>query len=327
MALLPGVATQPFEGALSMEENSLFVANRFAGDHFVREWTVPHPSGSGEPVRRRVCVGVDGSGAAQGALRQVHQDVFYRALRMWAEKGASLVEDLHGHTRGLLDVSAYHLVMGIRGGASSRNYERVQELLGDLARIEVEISNAYTWQETGDVLRCKLLGGVLWRTRRRDPESGVPLSGERASVQVTFSREVTKAFGEGAFKTMLAPTYEELGSKGQGATSEVARLLYPYLADYLSRYGMYEGRLAELEERFGFAKTGNKSREFRRFEKAIAVLQDKTILGGLYRLRVSLRETRNGKGHVLVVRRVGHDPRAFFSEEELRRYDAEYWGV
>ena len=40
---LPVVATQPFRTELTVEQNSLFVANGYKDEFFVREWEVKHP--------------------------------------------------------------------------------------------------------------------------------------------------------------------------------------------------------------------------------------------------------------------------------------------
>ena len=74
---------EPFRSDLTVEQNSLFVSNRYKKKHFVREWKLDNGS---EDTLRRVAIGKNNEkDEPRGVLKQAHQDVFYRLLQLWGE--------------------------------------------------------------------------------------------------------------------------------------------------------------------------------------------------------------------------------------------------
>ena len=190
----PTVATQPFRSELTIEQNSLFVANAFRGEFFTREWGVKHPE-SGEPVMRRVTLGrTSAKGRIRGVLRQIHQDVFYQLLQRWDNQGYPVIGTHPGKTYGSFSLSAYELVMALRNSHNAREYQRVQDLLRDLASIPIVLENSYTWQGLRDREEFTLLQGVDWKERAIDETTRRPKPGGTSEVTILISSRVTEGF-------------------------------------------------------------------------------------------------------------------------------------
>lgn len=92
-----------------------------------------HPE-TGEPITDRLVVGSSNGTPKQGVLKQVHQECWYRLLKLWDEQGYRL-ETGEGSTAGVLRMSQYELVMAIVGDDSEKAYTRVRRLLSDLSQI------------------------------------------------------------------------------------------------------------------------------------------------------------------------------------------------
>jgi len=298
---LPKVATQPFRSELTIENHSLFVANHYKEDFFVRQWLVKHPE-SGEEVIRRLTVGkTNEEDRARGVLTQTHQDMFYKLLKLWGDRGYRL-GTWDGKTYGSFTMSAYELVHALRGSDGVRHYRRVQILLQDLTSIPVVLENVYTWQGLQDRLQFTLLNGVQWKDRGVDEKTKLPKRGGTSEVSILFSEMVTEGFLNKHVKTLLGEPYRSLGT-GKRARGETARLLYPMLDAQLSKKERYRVRLQALEERFGFLPLRYKAHRKRRFASAIRMLDGKLISRGDYRLRVVLQDSEDGKDCVLSARR------------------------
>ena len=295
----PRVATQPFRSERTVEQHSLFLANRYKGAFYEREWVVLHPSGSGEPITRKLTVG-EANGTGYGVLKQVHQDVFYRLLQLWAQKGYPLLER-EGEAYGFLKVSAYELVMAIRSNDSAPHYRRTEELLQELKSIPVELKSVYPWQQNHDRVRFSLLHGVEWKAKSLHTKTLRPGPGGTHEVTITFSAFVTNGFIEQNVKTLLGGPYQALGSKGRGG--ELAKLLYPFLDGQLATKESFHIKLTKLAERFGLSDPGKKSHRHRQFASAVRSLNSQLILNERYRLRLSLEESADGHDYVLTARR------------------------
>ena len=300
---LPVVATQPFRSELSVEQNSLFVANRYKGHCFIREWEVPHPSGSGEPVRKKVTVGEpDPRAGGYGVLKQIHQDVFYKLLQLWAERQheieeAAAEEGKEARIVGSFTVSAYKLVKAIRGHTGAEHYKRVRILLRQLASIPVRLEQTYAWQSSKDIREFTLLDGVHWEAKNVDASTFKPKEGGKHEVTIRLSKFVTEGFMKKRVKALLAQPYDSLNDRGRGG--ELAKLLYPYLDCQLAKKASYHVRLESLLAHFGLAAYRHKSKRKEKVTQALSALRGKAILGGKYVLRLSLRESADGKDYVL----------------------------
>ncbi len=185
---LPRVPTRPFRTELTIEQNSLFVANNFQGESFVREARAKDPA-TGEEVLRRMTVGkLHATDRARGVLKQIHQDVFYKVLELWGQQGYP-VGKVRGRAYGTLRVSAYKLV-----DDNARAYRRTRELLRDLAAIPIVLENVYTWQGLKDREEFSLLAEVAWSEKELD-EEGMPATGRnRSFVTIMLSSLVTDGF-------------------------------------------------------------------------------------------------------------------------------------
>ena len=295
----PKVATQPFRTERTVEQHSLFLANRYKEKFYEREWVVPHPSGSGEPVTHKLAVG-DSTDEGYGVLKQVHQDVFYRLLQLWADKGYPLVE-IESGAYGSLRVSAYELVIALRGSDSSTDYKRTKQLLQHLKSIPVDIRSIYPWQKTQDRMRFSLLHGVEWKAKGVDTRTQRPGPGGSYEVFITFSSFVTDGFIHKNVKTLLGVPYQALGGKGRGG--ELAKLLYPFLDGQLATKDSFHIKLAKLGERFGLARHRKRVLRKQQFASSVCSLNGQLILGGRYRLQLRLEESADGQDYVLIARR------------------------
>lgn len=296
------VVTQPFRSELTIEKHSIFVSNQHKGEFFVREWSTQHPQ-SEERIEHRLTVGrTDKGERSWGVLTQVHQDVFYKLLKLWGDQNYPLVGNKPGQTYGSIAVTAYELVMLLRGSNSVREYRRVRTLLQELVSIPVVIENAYTWQGLQDRLQFTLLNGVTWSDRGVDKETKLPKRGGESKVTILFSDVVTEGFLQKHVKTLLLDPYQSLGT-GSRARGEIARLLYPLLDAQLSTKENYHVRLQSLVERFGLPTYRYKSRRKQCFDPAVQLLNGKLIYGERYRMRVHLQETEDREDYMLVARR------------------------
>ena len=311
----PKVATQPFRSERTIEQHSLFLANRYKGPFYEREWVVKHPE-SEELVTRKLTVGEKDPRRPQvGVLKQVHQDAFYRLLQLWAAKGYPVAED-KTVAYGSLQVSAYELVKAIRGDDSAAHYKRTQELLEDLKMIPIELQSIYEWQNTYDQKRFTLLHGVEWNAEGLCTKTLRPRSGGTYEVFITFSAFVTSGFLQQNVKTLLAAPYQALGSKGRGG--ELPKLLYPFLDGQLATKESFHSKLAKLAERFGLWDPGKKSHRKRQFAAVIRSLNGQLILSERYRLRLSLEESADGQDYVLLARREPNGQLPLFEEKAAK---------
>ena len=280
------IPSRPFRTELTVEQNSLFVANNYQGEHFVRQSVVRHP-GTGEDIVRRMSVGkLHPTDRARGVLRQIHQDCFYKVLELWGQQGYELGL-IRGKRYGVVRTSLYELVNAIFGATdNARSYRRTRELLRDLQAIPIVLENVYTWAGLKDREEFTLLGDVAWSEKRLD-KSGKPSEGGRSTATIVLSSMVTEGFQASHFKVLLGQPYEALG-QGRGRRSEIARLLYPFLDTQLAEHEVYEGPLDALAERFALHRYAHRSKRKEKFAPAIRALQGKPILEGNYRLRLEL---------------------------------------
>jgi hypothetical protein len=280
------IPSRPFRTELTVEQNSLFVANNYQGEHFVRQSVVRHP-GTGEDIVRRMSVGkLHPTDRARGVLRQIHQDCFYKVLELWGQQGYELGL-IRGKRYGVVRTSLYELVNAIFGATdNARSYRRTRELLRDLQAIPIVLENVYTWAGLKDREEFTLLGDVSWSEKRLD-RSGKPSEGGRSTATIVLSSMVTEGFQASHFKVLLGQPYEALG-QGRGRRSEIARLLYPFLDTQLAENEVYEGPLDALAERFALHRYAHRSKRKEKFAPAIRALQGKPILEGNYRLRLEL---------------------------------------
>jgi hypothetical protein len=128
----PKCNTRPFRSERTVEHNTLFASNDFSGEWRTYEQKIAGAAGM-EPIIERVTIGKIGKkGRPRGVLKQSHQDVFYRLLELWGEMGYPIMEHKSG-AFGIIVASAYAVVTAIRGNDGDDHYERVQELVMDLA--------------------------------------------------------------------------------------------------------------------------------------------------------------------------------------------------
>ncbi|MFH1919441.1 MAG: hypothetical protein ABIP48_06090 [Planctomycetota bacterium] len=304
---MPQVETQPFRADLEVERSPIFVSNTFKGDSWTYERELVHPR-SGEPVIQRVSVGrLHDKDRPRGALKQIHQEVFYKLLKLWGDQGYPIMEreDEDGEqiTVGVFGLTAYELVTYLRGNDSVDHYRRVQTLLQDLASTPIVLEHEYSWQETSDRRSLKLLADVEWREKKVDPKTRRPKPDGFSKVTIYFSRTVTEGFLSKNVKQLLLGPYESLGAGGRGRRAEVARLLYPILDHELSSKESFNCTLTSLCERLGMTPQPYKSIRGRPFKQAVRQLTGKPILGERYQLQVQLRESQDGQDYVLEARR------------------------
>lgn len=298
----PTCATQPFRSELTIERHPLFVVNAFKGDCFVHERTVEHPQ-TREPVIQRIMVGTleKKSTRTYGVLKQVHQGLFYKLLKLWGEQGYPL-----DGSRGAVSTTVYDLVVALRGDDAAHHYQRTRRLLRDLSSIPIVFENAYTWQGLQDLDEFTLLADVKWNVRKLDKETLRPRQGGSSKVKITFSETVTEGFLRKNVKQLLWNPYAELGGQGRGRRAEIARLLYPLLDHELSTKDQYHIRLTTLSERLGLASHAYKSLRVRPFIQAIKLLHGKPILGEKYKLQMKLTESADGEDFILEARRAAY---------------------
>ena len=307
---LPPVATRPFRSELTVEQNTIFVSNQYRGDAYTFEHQISHPD-SGEPVIRRITVGRENAtDRGRGVLTQIHQDVFYAVLRLWAEGTPhyQFIGGATGESYGKIHETRYKVVTAIRGAGNDRaeDYRRVQQLLRDLASTPVTLENVYTWQGFKERETFTLLSEVRWRERAS------AAGDEEARVVILLSSFVTEGFLHKNIKILLGQPYDELrseeapaapGQRRRGSQLEIARLLYPFLDSQLAKKDEYSARLDGLCERFGLGKYVYKSERKRKFDRSLQALDGKLIQKGEYVLRITLRESKDGDDFVMCARR------------------------
>lgn len=280
------VPTRPFRAELTVEQNSIFVANNYQGEHFIRETTVKDPI-TGEDVVRRMSVGkVHAKDRTRGVLRQIHQDCFYKVLELWGQQGYGLGV-IRGKRYGVVRTSLYELVNAVFGPTdNARSYRRTRELLRDLQSIPIVLENVFTWAGLKDREEFTLLGDISW-SERGIKANGEVSEGGRSLVTIVLSSMVTEGFQASHFKTLLGQPYDALG-QGRGRRSEIARLLYPFLDTQLAEAEAYEVGLDVLAQRFGLQRYDYRSLRKAKFTPAIRALQGKPILEGDFTLHIEL---------------------------------------
>lgn len=302
----PTVATQPFRSEMSVEGSSIFVVNAYKEDFRHYERTLTHPQ-SKEPVIQRITVGkLHDKDRPRGALKQTHQEIFYKLLKLWGDRGYPIMErEENGKklTVGYLTTTVYELVTYLRGNDSAKHYRRVQEALQDLSSIPIVREQIYGWQDIRDRQQFKLLSDVVWNEAKVDSKTRRPRPGGTSEVSVLFSPHVTEGFLTKNVKQLLMGPYNELGTGRYGRRAEVARLLYPILDHELANKDSYHVTLTALSERLGVAPKASKGHRKRPFTYAIQMLNGKPILGEKYQLRVELRPSGDGRDFILVAQR------------------------
>lgn len=298
----PNVPTQPFRSELSVEQNSIFVSNDYKENFFERRW-VSTAHGSSEPVAHRLLVGkVNSKGRERGVLTQTHQDLFYKILHLWGRHGYNVAE-MNGLIYGGFTMSAYELMMELRGENSATVYDRIRDLLRDLVSIPIVLENTYTWRGLVNRDEFTLLGDVNWKECEINPDTGRPIRDRASEVAILISPRVTEGFLNKHIKMILGKPYESLGPSAKGNRGEIARLLYPFLDAQLASKDEFHIRLDALMDRFALTRYPYKSKRREKMAFSIKVLDGQLILGERYILRVSLREATDGTDYVLVARR------------------------
>ena len=306
--------TKPFRSELTIEQSSLFVANRYRKKHFSREWELEAPSGT--IVYRRLTVGKSNKDdESRGVLKQIHQDVFYQLLKLWGEHGYKLGE-VDGKTYGSLTTSVYQLVTAIRKNDSVREYRRVQNLLQDMTSIPVVLETERPDKGEKDRNQFTLLDAVRWDGKKLDNKTLRPKPGGESKVTILFSSMVTEGFLNKHYKTLLGEPYRSLGAPKRGGRGELARLLYPYLDAQLATKTNFHIKLRALAERFGLTQHRKMSHRKRQFATAIAALNGKPIKSEDHVLKVHLRESSEDDDYVLVAKREPNRQLRLVKEED-----------
>lgn len=291
----------PFRSELTVEQASLFVSNQYRGRWFQREWNITHPE-TGEPIIQRLTVGrLNDKDEPRGVLRQVHQDVLYKLKELWEQRSRYGLGEIEGKRYGAFTISAYELVMTIRGSDCEADYQRVQSLIADLAAIPIVLENAYTERGLEDQIAFTLLHGFDWQEKSVDKQTRRPKLGGKSEVTICFSAKLTEGFLAKHVKTLLGGPYRSL------QRSTVAKLLYPFLDGQLATKDEYRSKLAPLAERWGYTSKNykKKAERRRRFEPAVRLLDGKPIQGERYLLRVELADSADKEDCMLVATREG----------------------
>ena len=297
---LPVVATQPFRSDLTLERHPLFVVNGYKENFFIHEREVKHPD-SGEVIVQRVMVGklTKESKQSYGVLKQVHQEIFYKLLKLWGELGYPLEGK-----NGVIETTVYQIVMYLKGHDTAPLYNRVRHLLRDLSSIPITLENAYTWQGVHDLDEFTLVEGVIWNGRKLDKATMLPKPGKESKVRIKISETITSGFLHKEMKQILWRPYSELGGQGKGRRAEVARLLYPLLDYELSSKKSYHIALKALFRRLGMKSHQYRSKRREKLLPALNQLQGKPILAEKYKLDLTLRASSDGQDYILVASRV-----------------------
>lgn len=300
--------TVPFRTELFSESLPTFVSNSYRGESWEWERATNLP-GTNEPVVDRVAVGrVTAKGKQRGVLRQCHQDIWYRLLQIWDEQGYRVVEAATSPTAdklamGVIEMSAYALVMRLRGNRSKARYDRVRELLADLTSIPITRRRDYITRGTMDEAQFSLVASVEWHGRSLDRATGVPLGGGESTVRIYLSNTVTMEFLKANVAQRLLGPYLSL-SQTKGRRNELAALLYVKLDRQLALKAKYHVKLKSLLAELGCRAYRYKSQRAEKLQSAIAALNDMPIGAERYRLRVYLQESADKTDFVLHAERI-----------------------
>jgi hypothetical protein len=309
----PKVAAKPFRSELTIESTTLFVVNSFKGHWYTCKREIEDENG--QKVTQQITVGrLNKRHTPRGVLKQVHQEVFYKLLKMWGDdpqneyrlnrlRKEALRDQKEAERKnikrnreeilGSFTTTPYALVKALRSSDSQKDYDRVHALLDDLATIPIVIESL--GKETRSRRYFKLLAYVDWNEVNVDHKTRRPKPGGESSVTIYFSPLVTEGFLKKRVKQLLMTPYLELGAR-----SDLARLLYSALDYELASKNEYHCRLTKLAERFGMAEHQYRSFRRRPFEQAISRLNGCPILGEHYTLHLCLRPDANDLDDVLV---------------------------
>lgn len=299
----PRIPSKPFRSELVIEQNSIFVSTQFKGDFFTYEREARNPD-TGEPVLRRLTVGkVDNvSKKTRGVLTHIHQDAFYKLLKLWEERG-SKVGIVDGRAYACITTTAYEVVTALGGSDSRKDYVRIHDILWEMAAIPITLENVHTWQGMQDKETFSLLNEVRWMEQEARPGSKAD---SKSEVRVLFSSFMTESFLRKQCKTLLLGPYTKLS--GKGLHTGVAKLLYPFLDAQLSTKDEYHATLDSLAERFGLQRYEYKTRRRHQFSTAIRALNGSIIRAGSgdgsnYVLQVALGIAQDESDYVLLARK------------------------
>src|SRR5262249_145669 len=121
----PKLSGQPFRSELTIERHPLFVSNTFKAGFWRYERALKQAD-TGEELIQRVLVGkVNENDRPRGVLTQIHQQVLYQLLALWGERGYPISE-INGRHFGAFTISAYDLVVALRGSDAGKDYRRVE---------------------------------------------------------------------------------------------------------------------------------------------------------------------------------------------------------
>ena len=290
LARLPQVSTRPFRTELTLEQQSLFVADSFKGEFLER--TLVMADTSGETVTTRLLVGkMNPDDRGRGVLRQSHQDVLYKLYELWGQLGYP-TERLDGEELGVIRMTVYKLLAALfPGDDSARMYRRAQTLLQDLKGIPISFVNVQSYNGLVSNQPFTILKVFDWKERKVDRRTRIPAPGGSSSVLIMFSKFITDAFKARYTRTLLAKTYESLG--GRGKKSGIACLLYPYLDMHLELEPRFEESLSALAARFELHRHQHKSKRREQFTSAVVALQDVLIGEGRYRMKLEIRDAQH----------------------------------
>jgi hypothetical protein len=299
----PRLPSLPVRVELTLEQLPLFVVNAYKGES--RTLTLTLTLEDGETVEQTFSVGaVSEGGRSYGVLKQTHQEAFYRLLHVWGERGYPL----NGDGLGVLELTAYDLVVMLRGNDAEHHYRRAKELVNELASIPVSMRNVRTRRGVCNEEDFRLIHLDTWSERKVDTKTRRPKEGGHSKVRILFSRFVTDGFLRGHVKALMLGAYDSLGADNTGRRAEVARLLYPILDRELATKQKYHCRLTTLAERLGLVPQRYKSDRARPFAQAVRLLDGKPILGERHSMRVTLRESADGEDYVLEATRAAWQP-------------------
>ncbi len=289
--------TRPFRTELYSETLPLFVVNSFREKSW--EWRRETILENGDIADDRLIVGkASDSDEPRGVLKQVHQDIWYRLLKLWDEQDYPLTPD---GKWGYIETTAYELVTTLRGNNSAKHYARVRELLYDLRTTPIIRQRYYPHTDTMDEAMFSLIADVTWAGQGLDRFKR-PIHNSRSCVVVSFSQLITQQFLENRVKQLLLTPYLAL-AKTKGRRNELAPLLYPKLDRALANKDEYNVKLTRLFAELGLRNYRYKSKRRDKIRPALDLLMGQPILGERYHLRVSLRDSADGKDYVLVAQR------------------------
>lgn len=314
--------TVPFRTELFSESLPIFVSNSYRGESWEWERSTNLPE-TNEPVVDRVIVGrVTSKGKQRGVLRQCHQDIWYRLLQIWDEQEYRVVEAATSPTAdklamGVIEISAYALVMRLRGNRSKARYDRVKELLADLASIPVTRRRDYITRGSMDEAQFSLLASVEWNGRSVDRETGVPLGGGDSTVRIYLSNLVTMQFLKANVASRLLGPYLFLSRTG-GRRNELAALLYVKLDRQLALKPKYHVKLEALLEELGCRSYRYKSQRAEKMQPTLEALNDMAIGAERYLLKVRLEESADKTDFVLHAWRVPPPNKPLPSKKRLK---------